>query len=328
VALNNSQHQAIMREYDDRKSRNRGILQARYDEVYTRIPEIEILDQSVSTLSIQKAKQLLLALDDDSLASFDDELQALTTKRGELLQEKGYPTDYLEPIYDCKECLDTGYVNNQKCLCFRRATVDLFYTQSNLKEMLELENFASFSFDYYSKNFIDSIRNISAREIAEESFKTCQQFVENFSSSAQNLLITGLPGLGKTFLTHCIAGKLIQDSYSVIYFTATEFFELCARHTFKQEARAELMEDQFSSCDLLIIDDLGTEFPNSFTTSQLFIYINERILRKKSTLISTNLSLNDLNSLYGERVFSRIGGSYDVIRLVGDDIRIQKKLKK
>ena len=375
VALNNSQYQAIMREYDERKTRNRDILQTRYDEVYSRIPELEALDHSVSTLSVQKAKQLLLGANasleadstpesedplvtgqtsnsedalaadltpssedalaagqtsnaKDTLSSLGQELQALSRKRAKLLKANGFPSDYLEPIYDCKECADTGYIDNKKCHCFRRAIIDLFYTQSNLKEMLEIENFNSFSLDYYSKNFLDSLRNISARDIAEESLKICQQFVKNFSSQAQNLLITGLPGLGKTFLTHCIAGELIQDSYSVIYFTASEFFELCAKHAFRQEARAEFMEDQFTACDLLIIDDLGTELPNSFTTSQLFIYINERILQKKSTLISTNLSLSDLNTLYGERIFSRIGGSYDVIRLVGDDIRIQKKLTK
>lgn len=327
MALNNSQYQAIMREYDERRSRNRDVLQARYEEVYTHIPEMELLDQSVSTLSIQKAKQLLLD-SEDVLNSLDEELQVLSQRRISLLEANAYPSDYLDPIYNCKECLDTGYINDKKCLCFRRATIDLFYTQSNLKEMLEIENFESFSLDYYSQNFMDSLRNISARDIAKESLNTCQQFVKTFSSNAQNLLITGLPGLGKTFLTHCIAGELIRNSYSVIYFTASEFFELCARHTFKQEARAELMEDQFTACDLLIIDDLGTELPNSFTTSQLFIYINERILQKKSTLISTNLSLNELNTLYGERIFSRIGGTYDVIRLVGDDIRIQKKLIK
>ena len=327
MALNNSQHQAIMREYDERKARNREILQSRYAEIYARIPEIESLDQSVSTLSVQKAKQLLLGLE-DSLATFEKELQELSAKRHELLHTNGYPKDYLEPIHDCKECFDSGYVDNKKCLCFKRATIDLFYTQSNLQEMLKIENFNSFSLDYYSKNFMDSLHNISAREIAGEALKSCQQFVANFSSNSQNLLITGLPGLGKTFLTHCIAGELIKNSYSVIYFTASEFFELCAKHTFVQGTRSELMEDQFTSCDLLIIDDLGTELSNSFTTSQLFIYINERILRKKSTLISTNLSLNDLNTLYGERIFSRIGGSYDVIRLVGDDIRIQKKLIK
>ena len=339
MALNNSQYQAIMREYDERKTRNRDILQTRYEEVYTRIPELESLDQSVSTLSIQKAKQLLRESEhtlhsqgtpssQDALHSLSTELQALTQKRIELLHANGFPADYLDPIYDCTECSDTGYIDNKKCLCFQRAIIDLFYTQSNLKEMLEIENFNSFSLEYYSKNFMDSLHNLSARDIAEESLRVCQQFVKNFSSQAQNLLITGLPGLGKTFLTHCIAGELIRNSYSVIYFTASEFFELCAKHTFRQEARAEFMEDQFTACDLLIIDDLGTELPNSFTTSQLFIYINERILQKKSTLISTNLSLNDLNTLYGERIFSRIGGSYDVIRLVGDDIRIQKKLIK
>ena len=327
MALNNSQHQAIMREYDVRRARNRDVLNARYAEVYTKIPEIEVINQSVSTLSIQKAKQLLFD-SDVSISSLDKEFRLLTTKREDLLTQSGYPADYLAPIHDCTKCHDTGYIDTKKCSCFQRAVVELFYTQSNLTEIFDRENFKAFSLDYYSKNFIDPISSLSARTLAESTLNICKSFVYHFATDNQSLLITGGTGLGKTFLSNCIARELIENSYSVIYFTASEFFELCAQHTFGQTSRADLMDFQLTSCDLLIIDDLGTELQNSFTNSQLFIYINDRILKKKSTLISTNLSLSDLRTIYGERIFSRINSSYTTIRLAGDDIREQKKLMK
>ena len=133
--------------------------------------------------------------------------------------------------------------------------------------------------------------------------------------------------MGKTFLSHCIARDLIDSSHSVIYFSAYDLFDLLAQNTFtRSEDSAELNEHIFD-CDLLIIDDLGTELTNSFVTSQLFLCINERLLREKSTLISTNLSLKQFKETYSERVFSRISSNYTMVKLIGNDIRIQKKLK-
>ena len=140
------------------------------------------------------------------------------------------------------------------------------------------------------------------------------------------ILLYGDTGVGKTFLSHCVAKELIERSFAVIYFTASQLFDIFAKKQFEKDADVKLDYDHIYDCDLLIIDDLGTEFTNSFTSSQLFICLNERILRRKSTLISTNLSLDDIRKLYSERVFSRISSSYTVLRLIGDDIRIQKKL--
>lgn len=148
----------------------------------------------------------------------------------------------------------------------------------------------------------------------------------NFQREFRNLLFYGDTGVGKTFLTHCIAGELLERTFSVIYFTASQLFDIFAKKQFDKDEAAMLDYEHVYDCDLLIIDDLGTEFSNTFTTSQLFVCLNERLLRKKSTIISTNLSLDDLNMLYSERVFSRITSAYTVLRMTGDDIRIQKKL--
>ena len=192
--------------------------------------------------------------------------------------------------------------------------------------MLDRENFDTFSMEYYSEGHIDRLTGRSSREAIEIALKTCHEFTDTFGTDFRNLLLYGDTGVGKTFLSHCIAKELLEQSFSVIYFTAAQLFDIFAKSTFRREEEAGADCEHIYSCDLLIIDDLGTEMSNTFTNSQLFICLNERILRKKSTLISTNLSLEDLKNIYSERVFSRITSAYTVLRLTGDDIRIQKKL--
>ena len=209
----------------------------------------------------------------------------------------------------------------------KKAIIELLYNGSNLKGILEQENFHTFSLDYYSKSHIDPLTGRSARDAIETALRVCHHFIDTFSSEFHNILLYGDTGVGKTFLTHCIAKELMDHSYSVIYFSAAGLFDFLAKNTFGK--RDEIDEDALShicSCDLLIIVDLGTELANSFTVSQLFVILNERILRKEATIISTNLSLEDIKAIYSERIFSRISSSYSMLRLTGDDIRIQKKL--
>lgn len=183
-----------------------------------------------------------------------------------------------------------------------------------------------FELDYYSSNFIDRLTGKSSLETMKNNVAVCRQFINNFDAEPGNLLFYGSTGVGKTFLSNCIARELIERAYSVIYFTVAELFEVSARNTFGKDPEAQDVNEYVIDCDLLIIDDLGTELANSFTNSRLFTYLNERILRQKATIISTNLSLDDIKSIYSERIFSRISSNYTMLRFVGDDIRIQKKL--
>ena len=187
---------------------------------------------------------------------------------------------------------------------YEKAIIELLYNGSNLKGILEQENFHTFSLDYYSKSHIDPLTGRSARDAIETALRVCHHFIDTFSSEFHNILLYGDTGVGKTFLTHCIAKELMDHSYSVIYFSAAGLFDFLAKNTFGK--RDEIDEDALShicSCDLLIIDDLGTELANSFTVSQLFVILNERILRKEATIISTNLSLEDIKAIYSERIF-------------------------
>lgn len=325
MALTNSQYNTIIRSYEQKQLHTRDILDARKKEVYNCIPELKEIEDAISGLSISQARKLL----DGELTSLDslkEEINILISCKENLITSAGFPADYLEPTYECEDCKDTGFIGNEKCHCFQKAIVDLLYTQSNLQNVLQEENFDTFSLKYYSDGHIDSQTGRSSLENIKNAYNVCRDFVDTFSTDFRNLFLYGDTGTGKTFLSHCVAKELIDKAYSVIYFSAFELFDIMAKSKFGKEQAAEVMYEQLFDCDLLIIDDLGTELVNSFTTSQLFLCLNERLLRKKSTIISTNLSLDSLVDIYSERTFSRITSNYTILKLTGDDIRIKKKL--
>ena len=325
MALKNMQHDMIMRSYEQKHLRNQNLLLQRYKEIYEHIPEFKEIEDSISFLSVQQAKKLLDG-DEDALNTLHLELSELISKKQQLLISNGYPSNFLDDIYDCPICKDTGYVGSEKCSCFKKAVIDLLYAQSNLEEILQKENFDTFSLKYYSDSYIDAKTGRTSLSSMKEALQVCHDFVDRFDTEFSNLFLYGDTGVGKTFLSNCIAKELIDKTYSVIYFTAFELFDVFAKSKFGKDETAEVMYSHIFDCDLLIIDDLGTELTNSFTTSQLFLCLNERLLRKKSTIISTNLALDTFSELYSARTFSRITSNYKILKLIGDDIRIKKKL--
>ena len=325
MGLNNSQYQAIIREYEKRQKANREQMDIRYAKVCEKLPTYPVLEQKIAVLSIESGKKLLTG-DMDTLDGYKEELDRLAREKKKLLESAGFPGDYLESIYICKDCQDTGYAHSQKCHCFKNAVISLLYQQSNLKEILQRENFETFSFDYYSTQYIDSKSNLNARELAEDAVFRCKSFIENFDNSFQNIYIYGNIGVGKTFLLNCIARELLLREHSVLYFSASDFLNILVTSAFnKHDEVANHLRELIFSCDCLIIDDLGTEYTNAAIDSQFFTCINERLLRKKAVIISSNLSLPHLNENYEERITSRISGNYQILRLIGEDVRIQKK---
>lgn len=326
MALTNSQYDQIMHVYEQRRLDNEYRLRERFQKAYSLIPELEELDHSISSLSVQKAHRLLDG-DDQALTSLKEELHSLIRSKRLLLTSRGLPADYLELHYTCPDCRDTGYIGDQQCHCLKRSVIGLLYEQSNLQKILDQENFSTCSLEYYSRSHIDPKTGRSSLEAIQTALKVCHNFIDTFSDEFHNILLYGDTGVGKTFLSHCIAKELIDTSYSVIYFTAAQLFDIFAQNRFgRRDGQNPDTQGHIYDCDLLIIDDLGTELPNSFTVSQLFTCLNERILRQKPTIISTNLALDDIQAIYSERTFSRISSNYTILRLTGDDIRIQKKL--
>lgn len=335
MGITNSQYNTIMRGYERQQLQNRQELTDRIQEIYGSFPRFAEIDAEIASSSTACARALL---EEDrtlpapakaSVSELRKYIQTLSKEKEQLLLSAGYPGDYLELHYKCRDCQDTGYIGTQKCHCFRQAIIDLLYTQSNLKEFLDSENFSKFSLGYYSDQKKDNVTGLTAFQTASRALDECRSFVRNFDTSFENLFLYGDTGLGKTFLSHCIARELIESTHSVIYFSAFRLFDLFADATFGRtgEDGTSELEQYIFDCDFLIIDDLGTEMTNTFVSSQLFLILNERILRRKSTLISTNLSLRTFADTYSERVFSRISSSYTMLKLIGDDIRIQKKLK-
>lgn len=325
MPLLNSQYDAIMRGYDATRERHRHELDARITEVYDAVPAIRKLDEEVSTLSLASARARIFD-PKAPLDSYRGRLEEIGREREALLRANGYPADYLTLHYDCPICRDTGYVDQTPCVCFRKAVSDLLYSEFDPGPILEKENFRNFSLDWYSDTRKDSVTGLSARELAEMARKRALSFVDNMGNANNNLYIYGNTGTGKTFLTNCIAKELLDRSSSVLYFSAGDFFRVLGDAAFGREGRSAAHEKTILECDCLIIDDLGTERTNSFVASQLFTTINERIAKNRSTIISSNLEPGKLRDMYTERNSSRILTHFTIIRLIGDDIRIQKKL--
>lgn len=327
MALSNSQYDEIFRTYDERQLHNQHVLESRTKEAYAQIPGLKEIDDAIASCSVVQARKLLDG-DSAALEELKRRLGDYRSQKAALLKEHGFPADYFKPSYACPDCRDTGYVNGKRCHCFKQAAIQMIFTQSNLKkEVLEKENFSTFSFDYYSDKDINEATGLSSLDTIKDAVAKSRHFIDFFDDKFDNLYFYGDTGIGKTFLSNCIAKELLDRGYSVIYFTAFQLFDILGKDMFGRNEQAPDAHQNIFDCDLLIIDDLGTELSNSFTSSQLFLCLNERILRRKSTIISTNLRMNQLADIYSERVLSRISSNYTVMNLFGVDIRILKRYR-
>ena len=326
MALTNKQYDSIMRSYDRRQYQNYRRQTACREEIYQKIPKIREIEESISSLSVGQAEKICGLQTDGSRESKENilkelrsQLDLLKQEKETLLQKAGYPADYLELHFTCPDCQDTGYIGRRKCRCFQREEIRLLYSSSRLQSVLSEENFSTLSLEVYDEEQRRSMPAI---------LQTCHDFIDTFDQETRSLLFYGPVGTGKTFLTNCIAKELLDSRHSVIYFTAFQFFEhFSASGSWETEEFGQRHEALLDS-DLLILDDIGTEMANTFTVSKLFQVLNERALRKRSTVISTNLSLKDFRDIYSERVFSRISNSYELVKFSGSDIRIRRKISR
>lgn len=243
------------------------------------------------------------------------DIEKVAAKKQALLTAGGYPADYLSPVYDCQDCKDTGFIDGRKCHCFRAQETTMLYDQSGIQDLARQKNFSSLSDEFYQGK-----DHVSFQKCVQDA----KEFVRHFPKSYRNFYYYGNVGTGKTFLSICIAHELIEKGYSVLYFSAVSLFEKLSSYAFsldKKQQLRELQEDLYT-CDLLIIDDLGSELVNSYVNSALFSCLNERSLRRKSTIISTNKDMQEFKQTYSERICSRIFGQYQLYKFSGPDIRI------
>lgn len=324
MALTNAQYDELIRKYQQKQWAAHRQAAEKKETIYSQLPILSKIDDQIGATSVRRAKEFIGG-NASALANLDAEIASLSQEKQSILEQAGYRPDCFEPKYECPDCKDTGYINNKKCHCFLQAEMEYIYEQSNVKHVLERENFSKFSLDYYSQEMIDPVTKQSSYKLAQDALAKCRAFTTNFDKQSDNLLLYGKPGTGKTFLTNCIAKELLDAGHSVIYFSAFQLFDQLAKYAFDRNASENEYKNIFN-CDLLIIDDLGTEGPNTFTTSKFFQCINERILRGKSTMISTNLTPKEIADTYFERISSRINSYFTMIKMFGQDIRIMKKL--
>lgn len=325
MSLLPSQYDEIMRDYDKVRLNNRDLHQKRLMEIYAKIPGFKDLDDQIASRSVAAGKARIRG-QAEAIKNLHNEIASLSDQKKRLLRSYGYRENYLDPIYRCPLCQDTGYIGTQKCRCLSQTIVDYIYSQSSIRDILKEENFAHFQYEYYSDQSMDN--NPSPRANIESIVSLCWDFIYHFDDiEKNNILFLGNAGVGKTFLSHCIAYELINKAYTVLYLTSFQLFDLLKQHAFHRETDASLTPmEHLLGCDLLIIDDLGTELNNSFVSSQLFLCMNERLLQKKATIISTNLSLKQISQSYTERVLSRIMEKYQIFNIYGEDIRLIKAL--
>ena len=304
--------------YEQRRLDNKIIAHERRQAIFKQYPEIKALDLEIKDNVVSWGKAQLLHQTSLSRADLQKQNTPLIAKRNELLQNAGYPANYLEPVYTCPICKDQGYQDGQHCVCYKQLKADLLFAHSPIRKQLEKENFKYFDLSLFSDQVIESY-GTSPRANMHSAYQLCKQFVNQFPKG-QNLLFQGNTGVGKTFLTNCIAYELIRSSYTVTYVTAHQFFDILGEYTFhkKQEEQYHFLFET----DLLIIDDLGTEMNNGFVDSALFDCINDRFINSRSTIISTNKSLKQLEQNYSKRVTSRLVANYDILPIFGPDLRL------
>ena len=294
MGISNAQYMDIMYQYDQIRLKNHHLSEQRYTEVCDKIPEIQQIQEELVKLSADYARLQLLGIGDNTQQSQDylTRKKELQEKKSQLLTRNGYPADYLAPIYNCKSCKDTGYIGSTPCNCLKQRKIALLYENSNLMEVLKTENFDTFSEAYYDDTEINANLSLTPRQNIIKIKEICLDYTRHFDETYNNIIFYGPTGVGKTFMTHCIAKALLDTSHTVIYLTALQLFDILEKNKFGKNDMPEYsgQVSYILESELLIIDDLGTELANSFTSSQLYYLIEERHLNRKSVIISTNLS--------------------------------------
>lgn len=319
MGLSNKQFDSILEKYDSIRLENHYTQLKRQDEVRKKAPAYYDHEDRLRSIRMEMMKANLDG-DTKALALLTEQENLLKDKRDRILEEAGFDPDYLLPIYHCNKCKDTGFLpeTRQKCSCFIKAQTRLLFEQSGIYNLIKQQNFDTLSFDYFNEKESEHYAN---------ALNISRKFIENFDTGYQNLVFYGNVGTGKTFLSCCIAKALMEKGSSVIYCSADKLFKNLAQlrqFSENKSSYVSFMED-INQCDLLIIDDLGTETTTEWVKSDLFTCLNNRDLFQRATLISTNLPLKELQERYSERIFSRLSSNFTFCKFEGRDIRVLKK---
>lgn len=300
----------------------------RREILYNRLPRLKEIDREISNTSIKTAKIVLNGGNvTEEMSNLRDRNLALQSEYNKILIDAGYPQNILEPHYICSKCNDTGYVEQDgksiMCSCFHNILISIACEELNAVAPLSLCTFESFNLDYYDKTK-DADTGVSSYFVMSKVYDYCIKYAKEFSVNSENILMKGNTGLGKTHLSLAIANEVLRKGYGVIYVSAPVLLQRLEKNYFSSD-KSDDIESLITNCDLLIIDDLGTEFHNNFSSTQLYNICNNRMLKGKPIIISTNLSPEKMKDEYSERFVSRIFGNAQRLDFIGNDIRILKK---
>ena len=308
-----------------RTDENRKLMKRR-EEIKNKYPEILELDTTIQKLCLNLSMAALRGItDQNELNNIKEEITDLRAKKYEMLVSHGYNPDYLNLHYNCPKCKDTGFIGIDKCSCFKSKLIKLYYKDSDLEEAVKTNNFKNFNINLYSNHKLNDERYTPRKNIEDILEYITGEYLPNFKNSNTNLLFYGNSGTGKTFLSWCIAKELLDKGFLVVYKTSGDLLRALKDIKFNNDTD---LENLLINCDLLIIDDLGSEQITDFSSTELFTLINKKILKNKKMLISTNLSLPLISKRYSERISSRIIGEFKLFKFFAEDIRIQLNLKR
>lgn len=300
--------------------------QKRREEIYQLLPRIKEIDGELKQQGVSLAK---LVMQGGSVREVQDRIERLTREKKAILVDRRYPEDYLELRYNCDLCKDTGEFRGKMCNCKKNMLISKSYEMSSIEKLLGKENFESFDLRLFRPNR-NANEPLSPREWMEHLKNGALKFAEGFSGEdSGNILYYGPVGSGKTFLSNCIAKRILDRGYSVLYQSAPALIAFISEYTFAVSEDKKAWRSKFDflyDADLLILDDLGTEPMTSMNVSYVFDLLNRRLVAGKSMIVSTNLDLEEIKRTYDNRIFSRVWGNFDVFHVYGDDIRIRKRV--
>lgn len=333
--MNNSILNNLLKEYEQKRLEYSRDAEKRKKELYLSNPELQEIDDKLSSISINTAKAILKNNSSEYLNNLKNEIENLKLEKSKILKSINIPDDYLSIKYDCNICKDTGYTfengKSSMCNCLKQKIYNLEYNQKNTNN-IDNQTFDNFNINLFSDKVDEKKYNssISPMENISDIKGSMESFISNFDNpETKNLIFSGGTGLGKTFLSNCIVNEMLKKGKTVMYQTAPVMLENLISDLFSKPENQSGISNNLLTVDLLVIDDLGTETMNSMKFTELYKVINTRLLNQNGkslkTIISTNLDLKGLFNTYDERLVSRFIGYYDIYRFYGDDIRLKKQ---
>lgn len=313
-------------ELSKRRERNRAEHERRLGEVRIAKPEFERIEKTLAAKGTALVRLIMERSADFS--DIESDIKQLQHQKIEILRSLNLPNDYLDDIYSCDKCRDTGFdENGNRCSCLKQLTARFMGQNSNLTERMKAQTFGNFDFSLFSGQPPEGGRDPLNR--IKRIHGICKDFADSFETTHENLLMMGNAGTGKTYLSSCIANRALERGKTVYYQTAFKLFDMLEKLKFNrcgadEQEQFKAVYDYVFSVDLLIIDDLGTEFVSGYSTVALFNIVNSRCLDGKSTILSTNLNTESMTGLYSQRFTSRLFGEFLTLTFIGRDLRMMK----